>query len=450
MGVLRVLHRRADEGTEGRERGSILVLFSLLLTLFLLCCAIVIDVGYWWANAKKAQIAADACALAAAQSIPVVDPTAGAVDPVTDEVLDKGECVIEDGGPDWVLTNIPVQGDESPDPLHTLTLVEWPYKKGEPDEDPTMVEAIVRMKVSTFFGRIVGHGGITVTRRAVAEKLPVVVSNLAIHSHSDDCNDSMTFDGHEHFVNGLVETNGLFRVNNGPFWAADGTIYRTPTDGCPSSIDESALAQFGEDMPDPDIPESWGTACGGSPCREPRDLLEKQPWPAWHVPAQFDCAANGIREKWEFTANDATLSGTYCATKSISVSGENNTGNVTFLAPEITIQKFGHTFTPYERNVLFFSLANDLTSPADDGPPPSPVACSNTAPMTLNADRVHWTGMIFHPCGYVIVNAAETTAGSEQLRGSIVALRVRIDGQGFRMIGTGPSGSNDALLALVE
>jgi hypothetical protein len=405
--------------------------------MLMLLCAVVIDVGYWWVNGKKAQIAADACALAAAQSIPGVDPTSGIGDPLS------GECVIEGYGPDYVLENLPEQG-AAREPKWNGTEVEWPYVNSAGVSDVTMVEATVHMKVGTFFGRIIGFHGVELTRRAVAEQ-PPPASNLAIHAHSDDCNDSLTFDGHDHFINGLVETNGLFRVGGGPFWAADGTIYRTPDDGCPSSIDASAQAQFGEDMPPP-----WGTACAGSPCREPRDLLEKRPWPAWYLPAEFDCATNGIREKWEFTSNNATLSGTYCATKSITVSGESNTGNVTFLAPEITIGSFGHTFTPYQSNVLFFSIPNDLTTPADDGPPPSLVTCSDPVPMTLNADRVQWTGTIFNPCSTVIVNAADTVAGTDHLRGSIIAFRVRINGEGFRVLGTGPAGSNQFLVSLVE
>ena len=41
-------------------------MFAIFLPIFIIAIAIVVDVGYWWANAKKAQIAADACALAAA------------------------------------------------------------------------------------------------------------------------------------------------------------------------------------------------------------------------------------------------------------------------------------------------------------------------------------------------------------------------------------------------
>ena len=61
--------------------------------------------------------------------------------------------------------------------------------------------------------------------------------------------------------------------------------------------------------------------------------------------------------------------------------------------------------------------------------------------MTLNANRVQWTGVIFNPCGTVEINAGEVVAGTEHLRGTIIGLRVRINNEGFTMIGTGPDGS---------
>jgi Flp pilus assembly protein TadG len=71
VGASRAADRRADEGIRHRRQdGNVLVLFALLLTLFLLCGAIAVDVGYWWVAGRKAQIAADACALAAAQELP--------------------------------------------------------------------------------------------------------------------------------------------------------------------------------------------------------------------------------------------------------------------------------------------------------------------------------------------------------------------------------------------
>src|SRR5688572_28333233 len=146
------------------------------MTLMLLCCAIVIDVGYWWVNAKKAQNAADACALAAAQSIPDIDPSSGEADPAT------GECVIDAGGPDYVLSHLPEQANGRREPLWTGTVVEWPYINANGDPVPSEVEATVTMKVGTFFGRIVGLHGVNVTRRAVAEK-QVGSGNWAIYAH---------------------------------------------------------------------------------------------------------------------------------------------------------------------------------------------------------------------------------------------------------------------------
>lgn len=77
----------------GDERGSILVLFALTVTLFAVLCAVVIDVGHWWVMGKKTRVAADACALAAAAQLP-----ANWTPPLTD-------CVI--AGVDYATRNPP-------------------------------------------------------------------------------------------------------------------------------------------------------------------------------------------------------------------------------------------------------------------------------------------------------------------------------------------------------
>ena len=67
----------------------------VLLPFMLLFCAIVIDVGYWWVNGKKAQIAADSCALAAAAELPA------------SPAWDRPECVFGSPAQDYALINIP-------------------------------------------------------------------------------------------------------------------------------------------------------------------------------------------------------------------------------------------------------------------------------------------------------------------------------------------------------
>jgi hypothetical protein len=413
------------------ESGSILVLFSIFITLFIMLCAVVIDVGYWWANAKKAQIAADACALAAAQSIPDVDPTAGAFDPATGQITDKGECVIEDGGTDWVLTNIPVQGDESPEPLHTLTFVEWPYKKGESGEDPTMVEAIVRMKVGTFFGRIVGLHAVDVERRAVAEQ-STGVNEVAIHAHDTNCgNDAIVLNGKNIEVEGTVESNGFFEVNGED-------IHTGPaTGGGPANCEIKVSG--------PDI--SFGGA--DEPTRDP----VPHPWPFYVVPGEhpFDWpnSCDFVGENIEFdTPNGIIPSGVYCAEESFEVKAEGMRGKITVFAPLIKIGGKNTTFEPSpramaaEKPLLFMHLPNDTADPGDDDPEPN---CVHRNKMELNAEGITWTGVLFNPCDHININGAKNAA----LEGMIVAQTVRINGENFNLKKINTLGLNKQL-ALVE
>ena len=168
-----------DEGIrDSRERGNILVLFAVLLPLIMVCCAIAIDVGYWWVAGKRAQTAADACALAAAQELPHT-------------YADEPHCVVAAGQDDYVLTNLPDQSGSDPEPKHVFTRLRSPYQS-----NPNLVEATVHMRVRTFFGRFVGLGYVDVERRAVAER-EAGVSQLAIFAGSADCDDTegRHFDG---------------------------------------------------------------------------------------------------------------------------------------------------------------------------------------------------------------------------------------------------------------
>jgi hypothetical protein len=447
MGVLRALHRRADEGMGSRERGSILVLFSLLLTLFLLCCAIVIDVGYWWAAGKKAQIAADACALAAAQELPQT-------------YADIPNCAIVAGQDDYVLANIPDQSSPEPEPMLLSTRVRSPYKS-----DPNMVEATVRMRVGTFFGRIVGLEWVEVERRAVAEH-EQGEAKMAIFAGSTDCSaqKGLYFDGDAINVSGHVHSNGEFTVNgaappdHGKFTsgtiAKENCVADTNPDGPPAS---SAGAQFGS---------------GGEWL--PQDGEEIQ-WPEWFYPADFgwyaaegtgpgQCTYKGeeididsthLKIKNESpqplaadpTRPDWTIipTGTYCATKHFKISGNNHSGTITALAPLIQVDGSGQDYTPYAFDVLFFTVPNSDNDATNDGPytlgppelPPYPPCYPSPALNTeLHGELYTWDGIIFNPCGKVHVNSKTNTVGREELVGTIYGFQVHINGDEFNMAGT--------------
>ena len=454
----RSAHRDRDLGQPSDRRfrdesGSVLVLFSIFITLFLICCAIVIDVGYWWANAKKAQIAADACALAAAKDLP--------------QTIDRTECTYGTPAQDYVLNNIPVQSDPNKGAKHLSTRVVSPYKG-----DISRVEATVRIRVRTFFGRIVGLDWIDLTRRAVAERL-VGSGDWAIYSHDFtgcDAGEGLEFDGgHGININGRVHSNARYHVNSGSpesgdqFWAKKGTLDRTK---CVASLD----------------PEPEGAAYGDGP--EPRDFLPEdwvfEPWPAWYTPQMFNwpqCSgpnfsARNINIKAgkvelkspTFGGPDRDINfagdippGTYCATEKISTS-DTLKGNVTLLSPQVVIGGAYLELSPAQHNVLFFSVPNwgsswaPDTNPLNDGTFPSgqPITCSNPdIEMILNANTVKWAGTIFNPCGRVLVNSGVGVGGNPALVGTILGYKVKVNQNDFNMIGKDDFGGN-VNLALYE
>lgn len=446
--------------TRSRERGNILVLFALLLPVFLVCCAIAIDVGYWWANGKKAQIAADACALAAAHELP--------------ETYALNHCVIDAGSPDYVAANLPDEASPDRGTRRLSTSVISPY-----NSDPRLVEATVELRVRTFFGVFVGVKYIDLTRRAVAERLDAE-GRLAIFTATTDCANGLEFNGLNISVNGHVHSNGEYHVNSGHapdnFWAADGTIAKgpPPADNCIASLD-----------PEPD-----GAQYGDGEDFLPRDGDELQ-WPEWWSPADFGyyepavlpatggkCTYKGLKidissTQVKVTSPDQTIdysgaipTGTYCATESVIIGATGTAANpidgqITLLAPEVKVNGDHVDFSPHQGGVLFFTVPNVTSSTTDDGqfnpsvasptdiPPYIPCLPAPSKEMQLDGNHYRWAGVIFNPCGRVLLNNHDSTIGNEDLVGTIYGWQVRINGSGFDMVGTGETES-EVLTALVE
>jgi Putative Flp pilus-assembly TadE/G-like len=422
-------------------------MFAILLPVFLLAAAVVIDVGYWWANGRKAQIAADACALAAARELGsgsfATPPPAGP--------LILNDCQFA-GGPDYVEINLPAQGPNS-EPVHVSTQVLWPY-----DGDPTLVEATVRMKVGTFFGRYVGLGGINLSRRAVAEQ-SVGVGDYAIYAHSPSCSEGLRFNALSQHIEGLVHSNGEWRVNGSGFWAAEGT--HNGANGCSPETDP-------------------GSTFLGSPPTE-SDPVENgfQPWPAWWTPADFgwndsldvtdtcdvmgqsilfkDNGAGTRIEVKDFVGNTQfidhptnviTTGRTYCAWEKVTIGRPNMQATLTVLSPEIEVTAPGQDLTAYEHGVLFFIVPNNTSTPDGSVPPPDGDVPSICQPLpadaklnTINNGPMHFQGVIFAPCTRVKIDAAHTTFTD----GAILAYEVEVNDQYFRMEGDSGIGATVTL-----
>ena len=388
-----------------------MVLFVVLLPLLLGLGAITVDIGYWYVVKKTAQDAADAAALAAAREL---------------QDCAAAELV----GHDYGERNMPDSTVE--------------VNCGTAGVDPGKVEVAVTAQADTFFGRLFGVLDVSVTQRAVAERLNSP-GNLAIFAYDDECAGEfpLEFDGQDVFVSGFVHTNGRFRISRGPFWAADGTFNES---SCRPSIEADVLSQFGESRPPP-----WGTACAGEPCGEPLEGAYRD-WPAWFTPADFGwfsrCTFKGatieitaqqvvITGPDQVIAHDGTLPrGTYCATESFAVTGDGVRGEITALAPSITVDASNTELRPYSgTRVLFFSVPNGDFNPENDG---SLAAGGNptcqpdpAVDMTLNGEGQRWRrAVIFSPCGRVVLNMT-----ADELVGTIIAHQVKVSADGFEMTG---------------
>jgi Putative Flp pilus-assembly TadE/G-like len=399
------------------ERGSILVLFALSIVLFAVLCAVVVDVGYWWVMGKKTQIAADACALAAAAQLPA------------SPAWNRTECVV--AGVDYAKKNLPGEG-LADEPRYLSTTVRSPYASADGGAPTSYVEAKVRVSVGTFFGRFLGKNSVIVTRRAVAEYSAGTPGNYAIYSHSSVCDKGLEFDGNNRFINGRVHSNGQFLIGNtgSPFWARVGT--RKTTSCGPARSNSIRYGGTNYDTGTRNI----------FPTTDPDET-----WPEWFTPADFTCTFSAA--EFKFTSGQVIPEGTYCATKLFNINGNNISGKITALAPKIEVDGNNIDLTPFAPNgVLFYNLPN--TSPGGDGGPggmPPPSCSGDSVEMKLsNGNDSTWKGKVFHPCERVLVNGN----GTSSLEGAIYGLQVKVNGNGFNMTGTGGAGGTTTALALVE
>ena len=140
--------------------------------------------------------------------------------------------------------------------------------------------------------------------------------------------------------------------------------------------------------------------------------------------------------------------GIYCATELFQINGNNIKGQITALAPKIEVNGNNIDLTPQApNNVLFYNLPN-ITPGGDGGPGGVPApTCTFTDEMKLsNGNNSTWKGKVFHPCARVLIDGNSTSS----LEGAIYGLRVKVNGNGFNMTGTGGGGGATTVIALVE
>ena len=352
----------------GDDRGQALGITVLFLIALLGMAGLVIDVGSWYVKDREAQKAADFGALAAAAELPG----------------EPGDAVL--AGEDYVDRNLAGADAEVA-----------PGFGG----DVLKAEVKVNTQADTFFFRIFGWESVDVSARAVAKKI-TGTTPLAIFGYEDDCDQlGVRYNGDSMNITGGIRSNGMLAVNGNENLAG------AATSGGPSECDpyvNGANISFGgEPMPEEDF-----------------DFHE---WPIFFTPGQFTC--DYTAEEFKFNQNNFTIpAGVYCASKLFSANGNDQTGRITVLSPEIVIDGYRQNFEPYVQDLLFFA--------------------TGTKEMILDGDEYDWKGVIFHPNGRVKINGNHSSV----FLGLIEGVTVEINGNGFNMTGTG--GAMDDDIALVE
>jgi hypothetical protein len=350
------------------ERGQALVISVLFLAVLVGMAGIVVDVGAWYVQDRKAQAAADFGALAGVAELP--------------------------GNPSAARTVAEGYVDENL--AGTTAEITHPY-----DGDPRKLEVKAKTTGDTYFLRLFGITTVDISARAVAHKFASAVP-LAIFAYDDRCSEfGFGANGDNMNINGGIHSNGSFKVNGNDF-NAGGAQAGGPND-CEPYVN-GANIRFGDsDQPTP----------------EPNI----QDWPRYYYESEFPCTYSA--QKFEFNLTPQTIPpGVYCATESFKANGNNQTGNITVLAPEIVVNGDNQRFTPFMEGLLFYA--------------------TGTKDLMLDGNNFNWTGTIFHPRGRVKINGDQYSI----LNGLIEGLHVEVNGNGFTMNGTGPSSEDD--IALIE
>lgn len=169
--------RRPIVRAEGDE-GAALVMFTLLLTVMMLMCAFVIDLGNARQVASQSQAGVDAAALAAAQSTPAAaisttDPVFALAAEYAAESLFDGAAIPEPVPTGCVPADNTCTFTIGTGPEQVRLTVTHPYSmsgSGHPAADKLVYVEGCRTE-EAMFGRVVGNTGFEICRSAVARRL---------------------------------------------------------------------------------------------------------------------------------------------------------------------------------------------------------------------------------------------------------------------------------------
>jgi hypothetical protein len=375
------------------ERGQVLALSALLITVLLGIIGLVIDGGFFYAQRRHAQSAADAASLAATYRLATGGTDAQASATALEYAAANGYD--NDGTSNTVTVNIPpTSGAFSGQPYHAEVII---------DEEP-----------NTFFIHVLLGSTGGVQGRGVGGYIWLSAYAYALFANSPDCSnpDTLELSGSDVTVNGQVHANANIKVPG-------------------SNNDFDGQATYGCDL------TNSGTGNTYTPAPATAGV---EPFPFSYAYSDFPCTVSfssdltitSVNTLWKNDDPDTNelKDNVICATGKITLSRQGVKGNVTLVAQGELVAS-GSDFDLHSQwnSVLFYT------------------ASSSSSALDVSGSGGAWQGLMLAPNG----NAKVQGSANQTLSGSVMANTIKsVSGSDFTITALTEEVGGPATVALKE
>ncbi|MEX2552384.1 MAG: pilus assembly protein TadG-related protein [Actinomycetota bacterium] len=385
--VLLVLSTRTRRGPN--ERGSVLILVSLSMTVLVGFSALAIDLGFARQRRTQARSSADFAALAGAG------------------VLKTGTIAEAEAAARDFASRNGFSGEDAE--------VNIPPTSGSKSGVAGCVQVKPSEQFPTIFGRIFNVGTITVASGAVACSSPGLGGPYAVFAGSTTCASAVSFSGSNRTINGGVHSNNDMKITssgtviNGAVDFLNGDAPAGNITFNPSTDNPTRLTS---PLPYPEFFAIGDYAPGGA-----KALL------AQSQGKYYNAGSLAIDEVWLtsinplFLLNKTIPPGLYYTTGAIHLNTSGITGTgVTLVTSNGDVKLNGNnlTFTPWDPDGLLI-FSNKTQSSCSSG----------QAVIALDGNTHSWTGIMFAPNGPLDFSGTNVVAS---LNGRLVAKVVSLSG----------------------
>jgi hypothetical protein len=371
------------------ELGQTIVMFSFSMVALLGFVAIVFDFGSIYQERRQLQNAADGAALAAAGELPAFPSVA----------VTAAQTVLAANGYNPADTDVTVV-------VNTSDL-------GDPEEVEIRV---TKHNKSFLFARVFGLVSTDVSARAAAEIVSAHEDEYAIFAIDDSCGaPGVDISGGLATFNGTVHTNSNVAVGGSNHTFDPSVTYHCDFSegGSGHTYSRGQKKTGARDVPTAVSGITYSTF---APCDfsfpNPTNLKSR----------------NDI---WQNPAKTLLMDGVYCFAKSVTLIGDDITGNVTFAAQgSINISGSDHDLTAYHPSgILLFTSADGAGDEID-----------------VTGSGGQWTGIMYAPDGEAKVGGQ----GNLNYSGSIIAQSVSVSGNGMSITSSSLVDNGNPVVRLTE